>query len=107
MKPEVLFQKYVLCSCAYAAVRKFVHLYDAQIETYAYTPDPWGGQQRQTIKHPMLLGTKIGILGCSVLMSPLQTPFWLLKDINNLDAKFRKRNDLIEKPKDEFDYFFM
>ena len=79
------FTRYACVTSAYAVVRKVRQLRDAKLL----------GEYREDSKpvaRPMLVTEKAGVMGASVLYSPILAPFWLFKDVNLLEIHLRKED---------------
>lgn len=77
------FVGYALASCAYAASRKTLLLWDAKIERRV------GSTYKVS---DMLLGEKLYVFGVSTILAPIMTPLYVKNDLDRIDIYMKGAN---------------
>jgi hypothetical protein len=80
---------YLVGTTSYGAARKVIQLWDAKVTRYSR-------EQRDFTVQPMLMGSKLMAFGAAVFYAPLLSPFWIIKDLDYIDARLRNDESMVE-----------
>lgn len=80
--------RYLLATCAYGLVRKVIHLRNAKIDGKGrYNPET---KKYERERVPMLVNSKIMVLGLGVFIAPYLWPYYLNNDLSAAEIWLRK-----------------